>query len=171
MSQSSGGTSDRIRAWIAARADSGGVLTGEDADHDLRAGVFGESVAQRRREVGPLGELAAHLLVRVLGQPPGRVGIQRAVAHRPGARDRVRQQSREQVGRRYGMGKPCVVLRAGARSHGVFRIRQQEPSHRFGGPRPPPRERRPYLRVRVGRQPGAQVRGYVSALRQGHPHL
>ncbi|MFF3128388.1 hypothetical protein ACFVRD_40320 [Streptomyces sp. NPDC057908] len=46
-----------------------------------------------------LCEFLAHLLVRIVGQPTGRVGIQRAVAHRPGARDRIGQQRREQVGR------------------------------------------------------------------------
>lgn len=42
-------------------------------------------------------ELLADLIVRIFGQPVGGGGVQRAVAHRPGPRDRVGQQARDEV--------------------------------------------------------------------------
>lgn len=113
-----------------------------------------------------LREFLAHIGLRIVGQPTGRVGVQRAVPHRPGPCDRVGQQLREQVGRRDGTGKPWVVGRAGSCAHGVLRIRQQEPTHRFRSLCPPLGDCRPDLRVGVGRQPGAQICQDVIAFRQ-----
>ncbi|MGW6945498.1 hypothetical protein [Streptomyces xanthophaeus] len=93
------------------------VLTGEHTQCNAQVGILGQPVAQCRRQVGVLREFFAHLIVRIFGQPVGGGNVQRAVAHGPGARDRVGQQVRDEVCRRNGMGKPAEVGGAGPCSY------------------------------------------------------
>ncbi|MGX1616509.1 hypothetical protein ACWIF8_21765 [Micromonospora chalcea] len=92
------------------------------------------------------------------------------MAYGSGAGDRIGEQSRHEVGRRYRMRWPGVVGRAGSRTNLVDGVGEQESPVRSGGLRPPPCEGGPDRRVRVRGEPGEQIGRYVVAFGEVSPY-